>query len=152
MRPSPFRSILPASLTFLSFFAGCGGGSGTPVCMDSATPQTASAYCAPGRIAAGKELRLQIREQCGGCLQQAARCEAVVSGMNVTLRLLGKTCTLPPDTNCPAICAIGTFDCVVPALASGTYMVSVEGSPAAGTLAMMADPSVSTTTCMLSSP
>jgi hypothetical protein len=126
--------------------AGCGGAPAMPVCLDSTTPQAVGAFCAPAAIAAGQALRLQLREQCGGCTQRATRCEAVVQGQEVKLRLLGQSCTLPPDYACAAICAISTFDCAVPPLAAGTYRVSAESGSAAAVM-MTADPTISATSC-----
>lgn len=91
-------------------------------------------------------LRLQIREQCGGCTQQATRCEAVVNGNNITLRLLGQTCTLGPGTACPAICSVSAFECAVPALAAGTYRVAAEGG-ALTDMMMVAESTTTTTSC-----
>jgi hypothetical protein len=132
----------------LVVYAGCGGTSDTPVCTASTTPQAATDFCAPASIASGQVLRLQLREQCGGCTQRATRCAVVVQGQEIKLQLLGETCTLPPGTACPAICSVNSVDCAVPALAAGTYRVS----SAAGTSVvstMVADPTVSATSCTL---
>lgn len=130
----------------LSLAAGCGGDNAQPICTASSTAQAATDFCAPTSIASGQTLRLQIREQCGGCTQRATRCEVAVQGQEVKLRLLGETCILPPNSACPAICAISTFDCMVPPLAAGTYRVTTEaGSP---TVVMMtASTTVSATSC-----
>ena len=138
-------------LPLCALLAGCGGTGGTPVCTDSTTPQAAADFCAPTTIASGQPLRLQLREQCGGCTHQASRCEVVVQGQEVKLRLMGKTCTLPPDTACPAICAVSTFDCTVPALTAGIYHVSTEAGVATVNT-MTADPTVSATSCTISFP
>lgn len=136
-------SLLVSSLSALP--SGCGG-STAPMCQSTSDPQPAAEFCAPQRIAAGQALRLQLREQCGGCTRHAQRCEVAVSGTTVKLKLVGEVCTLPPTTACPAICSVTAFDCTVPALAAGTYQVSAEGSTAAA-VAMIADPAISATAC-----
>lgn len=141
------RLVLPLAC----LLAACGGAPGVPICTDSLTPQTVGQFCAPTTIAAGQALRLQVREQCGGCTQSATRCEAVVQGLELKLRLLGQSCTLPPNYACPAICAINTFDCSVPPLAAGTYRVTAESGSAAAVM-MTADPTVSATSCTVQSP
>src|ERR1700742_1739255 len=103
---SLFSALL--ALPFAALLGGCGGtsepdGPQAPVCMDSTVAQNASDFCAPGRVAAGQPLTLQIRESCGGCTQTATHCEAVVAGTVITLSLLGQTCTLPANYACPAI-------------------------------------------------
>ena len=147
--PTPAGAWRLGSALAVSLFAalaGCGGGSSQPICLPSATAQAAMDFCAPASIAAGQTLRLQIREQCGGCTQRATHCEVVLQGQELKLRLLGDTCTLPPGTACPAICAINTFDCSVPPLAAGTYRVTTE---AGSTMAVMmtASTTVSATSC-----
>ena len=138
-------------LPLACLLAACGGSPGLPICTDSATPQAVGTFCAPATIAAGQALRLQLREQCGGCTQRATRCEVVVQGLELKLRLLGQSCTLPPDYACAAICAINTFDCSVPPLAAGTYRVTAESGTAAAVM-MTADPTVSATSCTVQSP
>lgn len=143
----PFlRSQVSASL--LCLLAACGGSSGPPMCQPSMTPQAADSFCAPTRIAANQALRLQIREQCGGCMQSATRCEVTVTGGELKLTLLGNSCTLDPGTACPAICKISTLDCNVPALAPGTYRVT---TPAGTSMSVMmtTDLAISATTCTL---
>jgi hypothetical protein len=145
------RTVLGLA-SMVPLLASCGGdGGGTPICMTSTTPQEASTFCAPTRIAANQGLRLQIREQCGGCTQRATRCEVTVSGSDVKLSLLGDTCTLPGNYACPAICSVSTFDCNVPALAPGTYRVF---TPAGTTTSVMmtTDIAVSATSCTLPTP
>ena len=146
-----FTRILRTSIALaLPLFAGltaCGGTStDTPMCSASTTPQFADKFCAPPNIAAGQVLRLQIREQCGGCMQRATHCDVVVQGQEIKLQLLGDTCVLPPTTACAAICAVNTFDCSVPALAAGTYRVT---TPAGSTTVSMmtADTTTSATSC-----
>jgi len=141
----PLGKLWPV-LPLACLLAACGGSPTGPICIDSSTPQAVGQFCAPTTIAAGQALRLQIREQCGGCTQRATRCEAVVQGTELKLRLLGQACTLPPNYACAAICAISTFDCSVPPLAAGTYRVSAEASSAAAVM-MTADPTVSATAC-----
>lgn len=130
----------------------CGGsGSEAPVCQRSDDPQLAVAFCAPAAIAANQPLRLQIQEQCGGCERRADRCEVQVQGQEIQLRLRGQTCTLPPNTACPTLCSVNTFDCTVPALAAGTYRVSAEAG-AAMVVMMTANPALSATACTLPRP
>ncbi len=130
--------------------AACGGTSDpTPICSASPTPQAADKFCVPTSAAAGQPLKLQIREQCGGCMQRATKCEVVVSGMDVKLKLMGEVCELPADTACPAICSISTFDCAVPALAAGTYRVSTPVGSATVPM-MVVDTTSTTTTCTVS--
>jgi hypothetical protein len=144
MNKSALISVF-ASLSSLFVAAGCDGTS-ERMCQMSAEPQPASGFCAPARIASGMPLRLQIREQCGGCIKQATRCEVAVSGSSIKLRLLGQTCTLPPDVNCPAICSVSAFDCAVPPLVAGTYRVSAEaGVP--DEVMMVAESTTTTTSC-----
>lgn len=140
-----------AMLPLACLLAACGGSPGMPICTDSLSPQAVGQFCAPASIAAGQALRLQIREQCGGCTQRATRCEAVVQGLELKLRLLGQSCTLPPDYACAAICAINTFDCNVPPLAAGTYRVTAESGTAPAVM-MTADPTVSATSCTVQFP
>lgn len=139
------RALAAAVLWVSSLLAGCGSPGGL-TCQASSAPQAVAGFCAPSRVASGMPLRLQIREQCGGCTQQGTRCEVVVNANRITLRLLGQTCTLAPDTACPAICSVTAFDCAVPALAAGTYGVTAE----AGTfteMMMVAESTATTTSC-----
>lgn len=140
--------LLLASL----LLAACGGGPQSPVCQASPTPLGAAAFCAPQRIAANQPLRLQLREQCGGCTSYADRCEVQVKGQDVTLRLLGQTCTLAPDTACPALCRVATFDCAVPALAPGTYRVVADAPGSTTAVMMTTDLAISATACTLPQP
>lgn len=143
------RLALVASLLIT---AACGGeGPRTPACQSSSEPLIASGFCAPPSIAANQPLRLQIQEQCGGCQKRADRCEVQVQGQEITLRLLGQTCTLPPNTGCPAICSVNIFDCTVPALAPGTYRVSAQAGVATPVM-MTASPALSATSCSLPRP
>ena len=143
-----FSFCLPVLAALAAALAACGGDNSQPSCMQSGTAQAVSDLCAPTSIASGQTLRLQVREQCGGCTQRATRCEAVVQGQELKLRLLGESCTLPTGSACPAICAINTFDCSVPPLAAGTYRVSTENGTS--TVVMMtASPTVSATSCTI---
>lgn len=137
-----------AAALWATLLAGCDGSSSVPVCQQSPDPHLAVAFCAPARIAAGQPLRLQIREQCGTCTRRATRCEVAVEGLNLKLRLLGETCTLPAGAACPELCATNLFDCTVPALAANTYRVFAEAG-AAMVVMMTADPAVSATACTL---
>jgi hypothetical protein len=139
-------AALAASLLFL--LSACGGSSGSPMCQASTTPQAAASFCAPTSIAANQALRLQIREQCGGCTQYATHCEVTVSGSALTLSLLGDSCTLDPASSCAAICKISTLDCNVPALSPGTYRVTTPSGTSMSVM-MTADPTVSATACTL---
>lgn len=145
------RSVCQLALGLLSllpFLASCGGDTGMPMCQLSAVPQAASAFCAPTRIAANQPLRLQIREQCGGCTQHATRCEVAVQGTDVKLSLVGEVCTLPPQYACATICSVSTFDCNVPALMPGTYRVfTPAGTPMM--VMMTTDVTISATACTL---
>lgn len=132
--------------SFLALTSGCDGGTGSPLCQSSSDAQPAAEFCAPPRIAAGQALRLQLREQCGGCTRRTLRCEATVIGTAVKLKLVGEVCMLPPNQACPAICSVTAFDCAVPALNAGTYQVSAEGS-ATPTVTMIADAAISATSC-----
>lgn len=143
---SLFRNALSFCLPLIAALAACGGGQ--PICLPSSTAQAAGELCAPTSIASGQTLRLQVREQCGGCTQRATRCEAVVQGQELKLRLLGDSCTLPVGSACPAICEINTFDCSVAPLAAGTYRVSTENGTSAVVM-MTASPTVSATSCTL---
>lgn len=134
-----------AALSLVTYLAGCGG-TDAPLCQTSSTPQAVTDYCAPVRIAANQMLRLQVREQCGGCTQHATRCEVTVQGTDVKLSLLGETCMLAPNTACPAICSTSVVDCNVPALAAGTYRVSATAGTS--TIRMMTtDNTISATAC-----
>lgn len=145
---SGFRTVLSLFLPLVAALAACGGDSSQPICLPSNTAQAVSDFCAPTNIASGQALRLQIREQCGGCTQRSTHCEATLQGQELKLRLLGDSCTLPPGSACPAICAINTFDCSVPALAAGTYRVSTENGSSAAIM-MTASPTTSATACSL---
>lgn len=140
------RTAFSLCLPLIAALAACGGDSSQPICLPSSTAQAVSDLCAPTSIASGQTLRLQVREQCGGCTQRATRCEAAVQGQELKLRLVGESCTLPPGSACPAICAINTFDCSVPPLAAGTYRVSTENGTSAVVM-MTASPTVSATSC-----
>jgi len=145
-KPRAWLASTGLAIPIVALLAGCGGTDDTPMCTASPTPQAAASFCAPTTAAAGQALRLQLREQCGGCTQHASRCDVVVQGQEVKLQLMGETCTLPPGTACSALCAVSTFDCAVPALAAGTYHVS----SAAGTATvstMTIDTTVSATSC-----
>lgn len=143
-----FSLCLPVIAALAAALGACGGDNSQPSCQPSSTAQAVAELCAPTSIASGQALRLQVREQCGGCTQRATRCEAVVQGQELKLRLLGESCTLPTGSACPAICAINTFDCSVPPLAAGTYRVSTENGTS--TVVMMtASPTVSATSCTL---
>jgi hypothetical protein len=140
------RTSLALAFPLIGSLTACGGTSDMPMCSDSTKPQAAAQFCAPSNIAAGQALKLQIREQCGGCTSRATKCEVVVTGMEIKLQLMGEVCVLPAQTACPAICSITTFDCAVPALAAGTYKVS---TPAGSTTVSMmtADTTTSATSC-----
>lgn len=153
------RSLVAASALFVSslpagllggLLAGCGNPDGR-TCQTSSDPQPAAGFCAPARVASGMPLRLQIREQCGGCTQQATRCEVVVNANQIKLRLLGQTCTLDPGTACPAICSVTAFDCAVPALTAGTYRVSAEANVPMEMM-MVAESTTTTTSCTTTTP
>jgi hypothetical protein len=146
------RLSVAAALPLIVSLAACGGTSDTtPICSASPTPQTADKFCAPTNAAAGQALRLQIREGCGGCTHRATKCEVVVSGQDVKLQLLGEVCELPPNTACPAVCSISTFDCAVPALAAGTYRVSTPAGPTT-VATMVLDTTTAATTCTVPTP
>lgn len=137
-----------AVVALLVGLSSCGGSGGGPSCMASSTPQAAASFCAPPRIAANQPLRLQISEQCGGCTQRATQCQVSVLGTTIKLTLVGDMCTLPPDTACPAICSVSTFDCNVPALAPATYVVSTAAGTSTTSM-MTADVAISATACSL---
>ena len=140
------RALVAVSALFVSsLLAGCGN-PGDRTCQTSSEAQAAAGFCAPPRVASGMPLRLQIREQCGGCTQQATRCEAVLNANRITLRLLGQTCTLAPGSACPAICSVSAFECAIPPLAAGTYhVVSEAGVPT--DMMMVAESTTTTTSC-----
>ncbi len=142
------RTALSFCLPLIAAFYACGGDNSQPICQPSSTAQAVADLCAPTSIASGQTLRLQVREQCGGCTQRATRCEAVVQGQELKLRLLGESCTLPTGSACPAICAVNTFDCSVAPLAAGTYRVSTD-SGTSTVVMMTASPTVSATSCTL---
>lgn len=137
------------AVALIAALSGCGGAGSTPIsCQPSTTAQAVTDFCAPASIAAGQTLRLQVREQCGGCTQRATHCEVTLQGQELKLRLLGEFCTLPPDTACPAICAINTFDCSVPPLVAGTYRVTTEAGSSMAVM-MTASTTVSATSCTI---
>lgn len=140
------RALVAASALVVSLLLAACGSPGDRTCQTSSDAQPAAGFCAPPRVASGMPLRLQIREQCGGCTQQATRCEVVVNANNIKLRLLGQTCTLDPGTACPAICSVTAFECAVPALAAGTYRVSAEAGVSTDVM-MVAESTTTTTSC-----
>jgi hypothetical protein len=130
-----------------ALLAGCGS-TGTPMCQQSSTSQAINLFCAPTRVSAGKPLHLQLREQCGSCTQYADRCEVLVTGQSVKLRLLGQTCMLPPGYACATVCASNQITCTVPALPAGTYQVTADvGDPTV--IMMTTDPVEPTTDCII---
>lgn len=109
-----------------------GGSSGTSggdsACSVAETVVTRA--CVPGTAAPGVAITVQAEGEdtgCLGCGKSLEPCSVQVVGQKITIGLSLKTCSLPPDTACPAICAVGVGTCTIPPLAEGTYSIELAG-------------------------
>jgi hypothetical protein len=107
---------------------GDGGGGGS--CTTATLPGDRA--CVPATAQVGAEITIGVdaKDGCLGCFTTFDPCKVVVSGNDITVSMTTRTCPPPGDQACPAICALPGTTCKLPALAAGTYTVSVTGEGA----------------------
>lgn len=100
-------------------FAACNPGK---VCADASASGT---LCIPdGGALADAKLSFAVHESCGSpCDDFDPVCRVVRSGSEISVNLVGTSCTDPDVKACPAICSIRTFRCDLGPLPAGTYVV-----------------------------
>ena len=88
--------------------------------------------CVPGLAQANVpiEIAVDAMDGCLGCFTTFDPCKVDVSGQNITLSMITRSCSPPGDQACPAVCALPGTTCKLPALAAGTYTVKVTGDKA----------------------
>jgi hypothetical protein len=88
--------------------------------------------CVPGIAPAGVpiEIGVDAADGCLGCFTTFDPCKVDVSGSEITVSMITRTCPPPGDQACPAICALPGTTCKLPALAAGTYTLKVTGDKA----------------------
>jgi hypothetical protein len=94
--------------------------------------------CVPDMAQANTALTLQARPSaCGSTCNGTVEfvCRVQVNGLRVEMTLDQTICTEPEKPtvlpqSCPTLCQIpDALNCVVPALAEGDYLVSMQGNP-----------------------
>lgn len=91
--------------------------------------------CVPGTARANTPITIGVdaSEGCLGCFTTFDPCNVTVSGDQITVSMVTRTCPPATDIGCPAICAYQATTCTIPALPAGTYTVVVAGDkPRAG--------------------
>lgn len=113
---------------------GDGGGDGGGSCTTALLPGDRA--CVPGTARANTPLELSVAatDGCLGCFTTFEPCQVEVSGTTITIAMRTKTCPPPGAQACPAICALPGTTCQLPALAAGTYEVTVSGEGVRGGL------------------
>lgn len=84
--------------------------------------------CVPGTAAAGVPLVVQAEgreEGCLGCGRTLEPCRVEVKGQTITIGLDVKSCKVPADTPCAAVCMRALAQCTIPPLAAGVYAVEL---------------------------
>jgi hypothetical protein len=111
---------------------GQGQGDGTPwngACHPYATSGVVA--CTPGFAAAGVPIDIQaLTKECSS----ADTCEVQVNGAQISLSLSDSGCPAPPGTEQSSgpiepMCKSSTVACRLPALAAGTYSLTIVGEP-----------------------
>ena len=132
---------------------GTSGGGGS--CTTATLPGDRA--CVPSTAQAGVPLTIAVdaKDGCLGCFTTFDPCAVDVAGTDITVSMKTKTCPPPGDQACPAICALPGTTCQLPALAAGTYTLTVTGEgPRTGlvarTLVVTAD--AKATSCALPMP
>lgn len=115
-----------ALLLSCCLFAACNPGK---VCADASASGT---LCLPdGGALADAPLSFAVQESCGSpCVDFDPACQVVRTGSEITVGLVGTSCTDPNMGACPAICSIRTFRCDFGPLPAGTYTVRSGGEQA----------------------
>ena len=109
--------------------SGASSGSGGDTSCNVASTAVTRA-CMPGTAAAGVPITVQAEGEdtgCLGCGKSLEPCSVQVVGQKITIGLALKTCSLPPETAFPAICAVGVGTCTIPPLAEGSYSIELAG-------------------------
>jgi hypothetical protein len=107
---------------------GDGGGGDGGSCTTTTLPGDRA--CVPGLAQANVAIELQVdaADGCLGCFTTFDPCKVDVSGNDITVSMITRTCPPPGgDQACPAICALPGTTCKLPPLAAGTYTVKVTG-------------------------
>jgi hypothetical protein len=105
-----------------------GGGDGGGSCTTTTLPGDRA--CVPGLAQANMPIEFQVdaTDGCLGCFTTFDPCKVEVSGNDITISMITRTCPPPGgEQACPAICALPGTTCKLPPLAAGTYTVKVTG-------------------------
>ena len=112
-------------------------------CCSEGPPSEAPSLCVPAPAAAGEELTVLLREDCGGPGDGLVGCEVSVTlDGAVDLRVIARECPYVGDD----ICGESETGCRVPPLSAGTHELRLDGRPigtlevAPGGLARCAEP------------
>lgn len=105
---------------------GTSGGGGTtcsPITVDG------KRACVPPTARAGEAITVEIDDPSGclNCTTSVKTCGVSVEGNTIKLAMTGERCTSAQPVGCPAVCGVPSTTCTIPALAAGTYTVSVVG-------------------------
>lgn len=87
--------------------------------------------CVPGTAAAGVPLTIEAEgtdDGCLGCGKSLESCRVEIKGQTIKIGLDVKSCTIPPETPCAAICERALKKCSVPPLTAGVYTIELEAS------------------------
>jgi hypothetical protein len=110
--------------------SGTSGTSGGGACTTAVLPGDRA--CVPSTAHAGVavEIGVDATDGCLGCFTTFDPCQVDVTGTDITVTMMTRTCPPPGDQACPAICALPRTTCKIPPLAAGTYTVAVTGEGA----------------------
>jgi hypothetical protein len=136
---------------------GGGDGSATESCVTSLVP--CEKACVPGTARANTPLDVQIAgssSSCiSGCFASLESCEVSVAGTSILLSLSERSCSPQASDQriCALECILPSARCRIPALAAGTYTVTVAGEARISGLAprtlVVADTPLATSSCSL---
>ncbi|MBS2018279.1 MAG: hypothetical protein JST00_35745 [Deltaproteobacteria bacterium] len=86
--------------------------------------------CVPGTAAAGVPLTIEAEgtdDGCLGCGKSLESCRVEIKGLTIKIGLDVKSCAIPPETPCAAICERALKKCTIPPLTAGAYAIELEG-------------------------
>ncbi len=108
-----------------------GGTSGSSGANPTCTAQTlpGDRACVPGTARANTPITIAVdaSDGCLGCFTTFDPCSVTVSGDQITVAMVTRTCPPAGDVGCPAVCAYQSTTCTIPPLAAGAYTVVVVG-------------------------
>jgi hypothetical protein len=104
-------------------------GGSPPGCTTFPTPLTRA--CVPGTAKANAAITIEVDgEGCTGCGSSLLPCKVDVTGTTIAITLEVRTCPLPENQACPAVCGVPSATCTIPPLAAGDYTIQLAGGGA----------------------